>query len=94
MVGRSNVRFERKIDGSCCGDCLSALCCPCCVLVQEEKEELDRLTAISQPGYQSQQQMVYGQPQQRPAPHHHMSDGVKIALAGDMTKLGVSAMNN
>ena len=93
MISRSDVRFQRKIYGSCCDDCLQTACCPCCVLVQEEKEELDRLT---QPGYQSErQEMVYGQPQQRPAPpEHHMSERMKIALAADATELADTAMND
>ena len=96
MVSRSDVRFKRNIGGSCCEDCLETACCPCCVLVQEEKEEISRLTQHGEPQYQSeQQQMVYGQPQQRPAPpEHHMSERMKIAMAGDVTKLADTAMNN
>jgi len=92
MVERSNIRFQRKIGGSCCGDCFQTACCPCCVLVQEEKEELENSAQIGQPGYQSQQQpMVYSQPQQqRPAARHHLSE----TLANDFTKIAVAGMNS
>ncbi|KAI9811073.1 MAG: hypothetical protein M1827_005655 [Pycnora praestabilis] len=40
MINRGDVRARYKLDGSGAGDCLRSYCCPCCVLVQEEKEVL------------------------------------------------------
>lgn len=54
------MRHDYGIDGNACGDCLTSWCCPCCILVQEDKEveERERLQGNKQ-GYISQQGMNY-----------------------------------
>ena len=38
MSNRSGMRQRYHIDGSCCGDCCTALCCHACELTQEQRE--------------------------------------------------------
>ena len=65
---RSDLRAQYNLQGSGCGDCLRSVCCPCCALIQEEKEVLLRNEKglgnanTPQVGYQAmppQQAMVY-----------------------------------
>ena len=56
------MRFNIK--GSCLGDFFTALCCPCCVLVQNEKEIDERSKEIAAfgatgLGYQQTTGMIY-----------------------------------
>lgn len=39
-INRGDMRAQYKLKGSGAGDCLGSICCPCCALVQEEKEML------------------------------------------------------
>jgi PLAC8 family len=41
---RSNTRAKYGIEGNACEDWLAACCCPCCALVQEDKEAFVRQT--------------------------------------------------
>jgi len=43
---RSNMRAKYGIEGNGCMDWLGACCCPCCGLVQEDKESFLRQTGI------------------------------------------------
>jgi hypothetical protein len=59
MIKRGEIRRRFGIEGSGCGDCASAYCCPCCVLVQHEKELEVQSTRV-QTGYQAPAAMAYG----------------------------------
>ncbi len=54
------MRHDYGIDGNACSDCLTSWWCPCCVLVQEDKEvdKMERLQG-NQQGYTSQRGMNY-----------------------------------
>ncbi|EDN06614.1 hypothetical protein I7I51_07350 [Histoplasma capsulatum] len=43
------MRSRFNIEGTCIGDWCGAICCPCCTLVQEEKEMVQR---VMEQGYQ------------------------------------------
>ncbi|KAI9825683.1 MAG: hypothetical protein M1832_001027 [Thelocarpon impressellum] len=69
MIKRGEMRAHYNLDGSGAGDCLRPYCCPCCTIMQEEKEALLRnqggvgATTTAQ-GYQKEGGMTYGgQPQ-------------------------------
>ena len=49
---RGDMRDRYGIQGSSVEDCLGAMCCPCCGLVQEEKESLIRTQEAPAQGYQ------------------------------------------
>jgi len=56
------MRQKYGIEGSSCGDFATACCCPCCELIQEEKESILRTTGINpktQQPYQSPGGMAY-----------------------------------
>ncbi|GKZ16792.1 hypothetical protein AbraIFM66951_005625 [Aspergillus brasiliensis] len=38
MTKRGQIREKFGLEGSGCGDCMRACCCPCCTLMQHEKE--------------------------------------------------------
>ncbi|KAL2006738.1 hypothetical protein VTN00DRAFT_9406 [Thermoascus crustaceus] len=59
-IKRGEMRERYGIEGSCCGDCMRSWCCPCCGLVQEEKEAQRRIVQEA-PGYQPPQGMTYPQ---------------------------------
>lgn len=59
-IKRGEMRERYGIEGSCCGDCMRSWCCPCCGLVQEEKEAQRRTVPEAQ-GYQQPQGMTYPQ---------------------------------
>jgi len=54
MLQRSDVRAKYNLAGSGLGDCCRPYCCPCCELMQEEKELILRTNSASQQaaGYQ------------------------------------------
>ncbi|KAG5296467.1 hypothetical protein I7I50_09636 [Histoplasma capsulatum G186AR] len=54
---RTKIRNKFNIDGWCIGDWCGACCCPCCSLIQEEKEVLVRTQAD---GYQKVPGMTAG----------------------------------
>ena len=68
-VKRNAYRHKHGIEGSGCMDCLASACCPCCGLMQEEKESLLRegqasmgmagQGATPQQGYQQSPGMQY-----------------------------------
>lgn len=58
-VRRSNMREELGIKGSGFGDCCGAFWCPCCGLLQEEKEMVRRTEMSQGTGYQAPQGMKY-----------------------------------
>jgi hypothetical protein len=63
MLQRSEVRGKYNLEGSGLGDCCRPYCCPCCELMQEEKELLLRTNSSAQPahGYQKNEGgMTYG----------------------------------
>ncbi|KKK18037.1 hypothetical protein ARAM_000765 [Aspergillus rambellii] len=62
MMKRAELREKFGIRGSVGEDCILSCCCPCCVLVQQEKE-LDAQAAFLQagPGYQAPAAMEYPQ---------------------------------
>jgi len=60
MIKRGEMRERFGIEGSCLGDCVRSYCCPCCGLVQEEKEAQLRINAAAQ-AYQPPQEMTYPQ---------------------------------
>ena len=45
-IGRRDIRQKYGIPGNGCGDCMVVAFCPCCALVQEEKEVCIREEAI------------------------------------------------
>ncbi|PGH10241.1 hypothetical protein AJ79_05496 [Helicocarpus griseus UAMH5409] len=53
-----HIKAKHNIEESMVQDCLSAFFCPCCTLVQEEKEVLAR-QAAGQTGYQKPSGMNY-----------------------------------
>lgn len=42
MANRREIRYRYGIEGSNCEDCWKTAFCPCCALVQEEKETIMR----------------------------------------------------
>jgi len=54
---RKKIREQYGLSGSSCGDCLRHLCCPCCSLIQEGKEVIERSKNPS--GYQPSEGMNY-----------------------------------
>ncbi|KAG2415119.1 hypothetical protein HFD88_006310 [Aspergillus terreus] len=61
MMKRGEIRKRFNIEGSGAGDCFSSYCCPCCTLVQNEKEVEFQSTRIQQSGYQAPAGMAYPQ---------------------------------
>lgn len=57
-INRGNMREQLGIEGNGLTDCLGSWCCPCCGLIQEEKEAVLR-TEGGAAGYQQQPQMSY-----------------------------------
>jgi len=57
---RNEYRHKHGISGNGCSDCMGAACCPCCGLVQEEKDSLLREAKGGAGGYQSNPGMNYG----------------------------------
>ncbi|KAI9786558.1 MAG: hypothetical protein M1816_007882 [Peltula sp. TS41687] len=66
MMKRDEFRQRFNLEGSAVGDCCGAYCCPCCGLVQEEKEAIARLgragNTVPQQGYQKNDTMGYNPP--------------------------------
>ncbi|KAI9674221.1 MAG: hypothetical protein M1817_002039 [Caeruleum heppii] len=68
MAKRQDMRAQFNLDGSGAGDCFRSYCCPCCGLVQEEKESVFRTQgagagAGAPQGYQKNATgMEYGAP--------------------------------
>ena len=58
------MRRQYGINGNACNDCFTSLCCPCCTLVQEDKEvkENEGLAGNKQ-GYTNRPAMNYAQPE-------------------------------
>ncbi|TPX15329.1 uncharacterized protein E0L32_004606 [Thyridium curvatum] len=67
MMKRSEIRERFGIDGSGFGDCCTTYWCPCCALIQQEKEVVARTSQgpIAQ-GYVSQPSMQMPPPQAQP----------------------------
>ncbi|KAI9794478.1 MAG: hypothetical protein M1833_000391 [Piccolia ochrophora] len=70
MMKRGELREQYNLDGSGFKDCCGAYCCPCCGLVQEEKEVLFRTQGAVQPvptgaaqGYQKNEAQMQYPPQ-------------------------------
>jgi hypothetical protein len=40
------MREKYGMESNGCGDCLTAFCCPCCQLIQEDKESIVRNTGM------------------------------------------------
>lgn len=65
MGSRGQTRERYNIEGSGAGDFFSSWCCPCCQLVQEDKEiEAQKIVPQVQTGYVPQQGMAYAAPGQ------------------------------
>ncbi|KAL0940231.1 PLAC8 family protein [Colletotrichum truncatum] len=60
MSKRIDIRKQFGIEGSQCGDCCAAYWCPCCSVIQQEKEVIDRTeyAPVTQ-GYESQKQGMH-----------------------------------
>ncbi|KAL1964630.1 hypothetical protein VTN77DRAFT_6804 [Rasamsonia byssochlamydoides] len=65
-IRHGDMRDRFGIDeGNCCTDCMGAFCCPCCGLVQQEKEATARLgdgrgqVVVPMQGYQPPVGMMY-----------------------------------
>lgn len=62
MVNRMSMREKYGMESNGFGDCMTAFCCPCCELIQEDKEMVVRHTGMdpktSQP-YVPPQGMTY-----------------------------------
>lgn len=43
---RGDMRAKHGIEGNGCTDCMTAWCCYCCALIQEEKESLLRTQGV------------------------------------------------
>jgi len=56
---RGNFRNQYGIEGSTIGDCGATWCCPCCTLIQLDKESVQR--CVPPAGYQPTQGMTYQQ---------------------------------
>jgi Cys-rich protein (TIGR01571 family) len=74
MMKRTEIRERFDIPGSGVGDCCTSYWCPCCAVIQQDKEVADRLRLVhgqpdaSQQGYQSQNQgMVVPPAEPQPA---------------------------
>ena len=64
MFKRREIRERFGIKGSGCGDCASSYFCPCCSLMQHEKEVDDQSGRMQAPGgYQAPPAMAYHAPQ-------------------------------
>ncbi|KAL4914913.1 PLAC8 family-domain-containing protein [Aspergillus aurantiobrunneus] len=60
MMKRRDMREKFGIKGSVGEDCIISCCCPCCVLVQHEKELDAQATRFQDaPGYQPPAAMAY-----------------------------------
>lgn len=51
-----NIREKYNLEGSCCGDFCKSFCCPCCAVMQHEKE-VDAREALL--GHSNKQQQAY-----------------------------------
>ncbi|KAI9761856.1 MAG: hypothetical protein M4579_000796 [Chaenotheca gracillima] len=65
MMKRGDLRRKYNLDGSGLGDCIRPYCCPCCTIIQEEKEVVWRTKGaganIPPQGYQAPTNaMTYG----------------------------------
>ncbi|KAJ5627761.1 hypothetical protein N7490_009989 [Penicillium lividum] len=58
MMKRRQIRERFGIKGSSCNDCMMACFCPCCLLVQQEKE-LEAQCLLLESGYQAPKGMEY-----------------------------------
>ncbi|PYH42337.1 PLAC8 family protein [Aspergillus saccharolyticus JOP 1030-1] len=57
---RGTIRERFHLEGSGCGDCVKAACCPCCTLMQNEKEAESRAALLEQGmGYKAPAGMEY-----------------------------------
>jgi len=45
MMKRQEIREKFGIEGSGGSDCFTAYCCPCCALIQQEKEVIKRTSS-------------------------------------------------
>ena len=54
MKQRGEIREKYGIEGSGCGDCCTAFWCPCCAMVQNDKEVRMRSSGVDTSGYQPQ----------------------------------------
>jgi hypothetical protein len=59
MKKRHMIRKRLQILGSVYGDCLGSFCCPCCVLVQQEREVQKYQEEMRNQGYQLNEYMQY-----------------------------------
>ncbi|PYH83654.1 PLAC8-domain-containing protein [Aspergillus uvarum CBS 121591] len=59
MLKRGKLREKFQLEGSGCGDCFKSFCCPCCTLVQNEKEAESRAGLLEKGGYQAPAGMEY-----------------------------------
>jgi len=46
FVNRMSMREKYGMESNGCGDCLTAFCCACCELIQEDKETIIRTTGM------------------------------------------------
>ncbi|KAI9932027.1 hypothetical protein ASPWEDRAFT_40158 [Aspergillus wentii DTO 134E9] len=60
MIKRGELRKRFGIEGSGLQDCFESYCCPCCTLVQQEKE-VEARSNNPQGGYQAPAGMTYPQ---------------------------------
>ncbi|KAJ5526582.1 cell number regulator 11 [Penicillium frequentans] len=60
MMKRREIRRHFGIGGSSCNDCILACACPCCLLMQQEKEVEAQYVRL-QSGYQAPAGMEYPQ---------------------------------
>lgn len=59
-MGRTSIRRKYHIEGNVCEDWCAGCFCPCCVLMQNEKESEARSGLMAPSGYQTPAQgMVY-----------------------------------
>lgn len=58
MIRRGEIRQRFGIEGSGVSDCCSSYWCPCCVIVQQEKE-IEAQSERLQTGYQAPAGMAY-----------------------------------
>lgn len=55
---RTKIQDHLNITGSTHSDCLKSLCCPCCVLVQQDKEIQEYQEQLMN-GYQQNEEMLH-----------------------------------
>ena len=63
MSQRKEIREKYHLTGNCCGDCLKAVFCTCCDLMQADNEvraKSKSMGVVNEATYRKPEGMVYG----------------------------------